>query len=171
VARCTSTGDSEESTIDMSPTVLRRVLPYMAHLLLCPRAEVVVNRGASPSEESDLPLDCHPALERAKSQSPNQSSVKPGTDTDDAPAHRSVSTHQQVLLGCLRTEILLPPRSFATTSDCSRKRLFSVAFRRRRRRCMEPSSRPKPASAQRLEQMPKHLFASLRPLPIAETTA
>jgi hypothetical protein len=65
VAWCISTTDSEESTFNMSSTFLRRVLPSLVYSLPCREAEVPEDRGASKSEDFDLPLDrCSSSQER-----------------------------------------------------------------------------------------------------------
>lgn len=63
-------------------------------------AEVPEDRGASTSEEIDLPLTAVHPPERGLPTVPNQSSAKPGTDTEDAPTHRNASTHQRVSPRC-----------------------------------------------------------------------
>jgi hypothetical protein len=174
VAWCISTADSEESALDTSPIGLRRVLPNVVHSPLHREAEVPEDRGASISEEIDLPLDrCFPSRKRC----PNSLQTRVARSRVPTPKmlRRTEVRHHinGFLLGAPRTEIPLAPRSFATTleepaaSDC----LSPPAFRRRRRRSMEPSGRPKPAIAQPSTRLPKQPRILPSPHPTTEAVA
>jgi hypothetical protein len=68
-AWCISTIGSEEPTLNTSATVLRRVLPSLVNSLPCREAEVPEDRGASTSEDIDLPHDRCVPLERGVQRS------------------------------------------------------------------------------------------------------
>jgi len=166
VVRCISTADSEESALDTSPTDLRRVLPNVVHSPLHREAKVPEDRGASISEEIDLPLDrCFPSRKRR----PNSLQTRVARSRVPTPKmlRRTEVRHHinGFLPGAPRTEIPLTPRSFATTLEepAASDRFSPSAFRRRRRRSMEPSGRPKPAVTRPSTRLPKH--ASILPSP------
>lgn len=80
----------------MSSTGLRRVLPNVEQPSPRPKPGFLSSSGAPSSEESGLPLGPRSTSEEASRQPSNQSSAKPDSDTDNAPAHRSASTHHRV---------------------------------------------------------------------------
>jgi hypothetical protein len=108
VARIMTTAVSEEATLDMSPT-LRRLPnqtitthrrsdePFMAAVLRFPRKSTFRFRPAS------LPRECR--------KPSNQSTREAGSDTDNAPAHRSAHPHHRDLPGALQAEASVAPGS------------------------------------------------------------
>jgi hypothetical protein len=169
-AWCMSTADSEESTLDTSPTGLRRVLPNMVSSLPYREAEVPEDRGASTSEEIDLPLDrCFPSRGRR----PNSLQTRVARSRVPTPKmlRRTEVRHHinGFLPGAPRTEVPLTPRSFATTLEepAASGHFSPSAFRRRRRRNTESSGRPKPAIPRPFPHLPKPVSVSSSPLPTA----